>query len=428
MLFFCRAVLSVLIMFSMFQVNALLYYDLLESPDNKLVLILGETHDKAKESEIIKLSYLVFLRTLKDNPKRAPFPLIVETPEQIEAGGITCLSQNITHLLRPRVQAECRMRVIPYDPRSAESSAVHIVLSELATAVIREVTTEQMSSHYNINIEQLGGFVESSHDTPGWESFRKHIKKGRIHSETIGLTLDFLKALESDATKLHELSEKYKDNAPLNSLYRAAIERFETAQKKIKLLIDTKLKNEKLAAAMYKLFVDCKTPSQRLEAYDQCMQLFGYDTDANFLECFFLDKLLSLLEKESSVGIFAGVHHATQLSKLFLELGYKRIDHKSIRLCAFPVYSLYKPSEEFGFGLQQATLRLLAHSMQNIPANCCQACYKTPDKLLSCSRCKNARYCNEECQKKDWPHHKEPCKAQAIVLPSSLEEKLRTMN
>ena len=34
---------------------------------------------------------------------------------------------------------------------------------------------------------------------------------------------------------------------------------------------------------------------------------------------------------------------------------------------------------------------------------------------LSCSRCKLVIYCNVHCQARDWPTHKDPCKAAAVA-------------
>ena len=38
----------------------------------------------------------------------------------------------------------------------------------------------------------------------------------------------------------------------------------------------------------------------------------------------------------------------------------------------------------------------------------CRVCGKQ-DELKNCSRCKSVKYCSVECQKKDWPQHKESC-------------------
>lgn len=40
----------------------------------------------------------------------------------------------------------------------------------------------------------------------------------------------------------------------------------------------------------------------------------------------------------------------------------------------------------------------------------CGACKKTPDKALSCSRCKCQVYCDRTCQRKDYKRHKFICR------------------
>lgn len=39
----------------------------------------------------------------------------------------------------------------------------------------------------------------------------------------------------------------------------------------------------------------------------------------------------------------------------------------------------------------------------------CHLCKKSNVKLLKCSKCKTTRYCSSECQKQDWPQHKQTC-------------------
>ena len=46
----------------------------------------------------------------------------------------------------------------------------------------------------------------------------------------------------------------------------------------------------------------------------------------------------------------------------------------------------------------------------------CLYCGMKSDKLQLCRQCKEARYCNQECQKKDWKSHKKSCKAKAKAL------------
>ena len=39
----------------------------------------------------------------------------------------------------------------------------------------------------------------------------------------------------------------------------------------------------------------------------------------------------------------------------------------------------------------------------------CRACKKKESKMLRCSQCKNAYYCNTGCQRSHWPTHKKVC-------------------
>ena len=41
------------------------------------------------------------------------------------------------------------------------------------------------------------------------------------------------------------------------------------------------------------------------------------------------------------------------------------------------------------------------------PQHRCSVCDETQGRKLYCSRCKTRMYCSKECQRKDWPHHKQ---------------------
>lgn len=70
------------------------------------------------------------------------------------------------------------------------------------------------------------------------------------------------------------------------------------------------------------------------------------------------------------------------------------------------------------------TLEASRPSIDSISKQCgnetCEKSYKT---LLKCSRCRLQTYCNIECQKADWPHHKKICKLKTVVEDSK-ENKL----
>ena len=62
---------------------------------------------------------------------------------------------------------------------------------------------------------------------------------------------------------------------------------------------------------------------------------------------------------------------------------------------------------------------------ENMPIKECRLCKKMSPDHLRCSRCKQAYYCNQECQKQDWASHKSYCKIKSpedeVKKPESKE-------
>ncbi len=54
----------------------------------------------------------------------------------------------------------------------------------------------------------------------------------------------------------------------------------------------------------------------------------------------------------------------------------------------------------------------------------CQNCCKF-SAFLQCSKCRHARYCDEKCQKIDWPLHQQFCPLLAVLVRQSPEEAQR---
>uniref|UniRef100_A0A6I8NTC0 [histone H3]-lysine(4) N-trimethyltransferase n=1 Tax=Ornithorhynchus anatinus TaxID=9258 RepID=A0A6I8NTC0_ORNAN len=51
----------------------------------------------------------------------------------------------------------------------------------------------------------------------------------------------------------------------------------------------------------------------------------------------------------------------------------------------------------------------------NERGNHCDYCFSRKEGLSKCGRCKQAFYCNVECQKEDWPTHKLECSAMCVL-------------
>lgn len=64
--------------------------------------------------------------------------------------------------------------------------------------------------------------------------------------------------------------------------------------------------------------------------------------------------------------------------------------------------------EELETAVQKRNNDLLGYS--------CEACKSTSSKLLKCQACKKVHYCDQVCQRNDWPTHEAACVREKIVL------------
>ncbi|XP_015263934.1 PREDICTED: histone-lysine N-methyltransferase SMYD3, partial [Gekko japonicus] len=55
----------------------------------------------------------------------------------------------------------------------------------------------------------------------------------------------------------------------------------------------------------------------------------------------------------------------------------------------------------------------------------CEHCLRRKDRLLRCSQCKIARYCNIQCQKEAWQDHKRECKCIKNIDPNFPPDSVR---
>ena len=49
---------------------------------------------------------------------------------------------------------------------------------------------------------------------------------------------------------------------------------------------------------------------------------------------------------------------------------------------------------------------------RNVARTCCIGCGKT-EQLQVCAKCRTAKFCSRECQRRMWPAHKQACNAWA---------------
>ena len=67
---------------------------------------------------------------------------------------------------------------------------------------------------------------------------------------------------------------------------------------------------------------------------------------------------------------------------------------------------------------------VLGNNVRNL---CCDFCFSRFEDLQRCSKCKFARYCNRECQKRAWKDHKVECERVVRVSPNVPTDLVRLM-
>ncbi|KAJ8393052.1 hypothetical protein AAFF_G00069560 [Aldrovandia affinis] len=62
---------------------------------------------------------------------------------------------------------------------------------------------------------------------------------------------------------------------------------------------------------------------------------------------------------------------------------------------------------------------------KRVMKSACENCFSRKDKLLRCSQCKIAHYCDTSCQKQSWPEHKEECQRLKRLHPTIPTDSVR---
>ena len=405
-----RTTCTLMFAFLFIQMDALMSYSLLENADHKTLLILGEDHKMSHE--ILTTTFMGFLETIKMSTHTRPLACIVELPENEPLESMSLFSTNIKKILDADRLGTHRIKAIRYDERSDESSAIHIIIDHITEAIMIGVSLADLHRHYKTSETTASTSAESlsALGASSWEQLRKSIQRGQVQARTFLLTHTYLKVLDNELAKLAHLIEHHKDNKELAAVLGTAYQTFVQAHKKIHELLSKSPKNALLSTSIMNLFSTCKSVEERLTTFDTYYFLFIRDTDQVLADIFWINKTMSLLKVEPSVCVLVGHSHALSLVPYYLNLGFKIISRENMRRDSFPLLSTTAIDPNFGLKLLTQTRAFLKPLEACSIDGCCQKCFKVPEKLLRCGRCKEKSYCGADCQKSDWQTHKLSCK------------------
>ena len=381
------------------SLNAMVSYQRLKAPDDKEVLIIGDVH-KFNDPIISKFFALFMAKIIGFNLSR-PVPFIVEYENE---GGEASIESTFSLILKLDANQKAvgaqEFEFDSFDPRGRESQVLDGLSSGLSGVITEGVSPAYLAKHYNVDIEST--YEEAPYDESLWQATAEKIKANNLVIDMPPTVEEFLIYLDANYQRLEALLSKYPENPQMLAILKEAYKRYKEASEKIKTLFKPE---DNFGSAYARSFLVCENLDERIALFGAYNKLFGTETDYLFAECLFLDRILETLSSRPCVCIVVGNAHSEPLAKNLIALGYTLLKKDSQVSFAYPLLHSFNIRGKFATTLAKEELPSFLECLSKT----CWSCSTRPEKLLVCSRCKKAQYCNAECQKKDWKKHKKNC-------------------
>lgn len=383
----------------------------LKTKDGKPILILGDNYGLT--DPILQEHADAFLLTIISNPPLSPLPFIIELKTD-NGTKPSMVAELVLALGRAQQKSSdpSPIKIIPFDPREKESAeviATSIVLSHFVTV---GASIKEIDEHYNLEHIKEKERLHTTTAKTSWKEIKRKIRNNKLLAKKPFTLKGYFAHLQANREKMEALIEKYTDNPSMQAIIKALLATYTKAEKEIPELFK-KSQEERFGFAVAKLYLATKTVEERLTLFDTCIRIFEDETDNLFADCFYLDKLLTLLKTENRICMLVGFHHAQKLSKHLQTLNCMLESELVGQTISYPLAVRFNIGPEFIAALNMAVNQLLAPlegEQKAKPKDRCWVCNEKPKKLMVCSRCKEATYCSAECQTNDWKEHKKACK------------------
>ena len=380
------------------SVDAMVAYHLIETPEGKQVLLLGEIHvmDQPKLAEFFNR----FTASILGSNLKESLPFIVEYENA--QGDAIIESQTLLQIFKiAKLHSTSALAFDYFDPRGWVSEQSDAFSTAMSDAIVKGVPAELLLKYYTQDTKE---FSSDEYDETNWAALAEKIRNNAYVKEKPLTVGKLIASLEKNLQKMTALLKKYKEQPDVFTVLEQSIKRYTGALEKIKKLFPLE---DNFGYTFCKSFLACKTLEERFKLFEDYQKLFGFDTDSCFADCLFFDKIFDTLSTKPSVCVLTGRDHSEPIKKLFLAMGCTLIKEDTQIAYFYPLISSYSIKEAFISGLIKEVPGFLDKLLVK-PATC-WSCSKKPAKLLVCSQCKKAQYCNATCQKRHWKKHKPMC-------------------
>ena len=397
------------------QLSAMVSINAFEDRAQKPIIMFGDRHniDLPIHNDLFEL----FLLRMKQKGLSQPVPFLLEADENLTDNTIASTTVNKLLEFSKSDWSTDNLDLILYEPREHQSDYLADIYLYLHDVIQPRATVKDIQKHY----QRDAPWPCDAQTANSWEITKQEIIQGMEKeafksnpSITVGVYHTYL---QSNLKKIKTLLKKYKknNNPHMVTQLTKSIETYEEAQQKIGELLSNAPETEDLTYVIMNDFTTNKTIVECMQWYDEYNKNFLEDTDYLFAECFFLDKIITILNTKPCLCLLVGQGHSIKLTQQLQKIGYthtKEANDVSFSCALWQEFgsltNLKGMIKKFKDTIILSTQLILKSLLK---PNICHNCFKAFDDILQCNRCKTAHYCSANCQKAQWKTHKKICKA-----------------
>ena len=399
-----------------FKLSAFCSFRLFKASNGKLVLIIGDLHDKERRFE---QNVTCCIDILSKEKLKQQLEILAEIPEKLPTEPFG-LAPSFARLcaLKELVESQrgSSLRFTCCDPRGCISEQLGLLRIDLIKIILEVITKEDYEKFYGPNLPY-------AQVTKPWSEVqvRELARLARYKNPCLTLpeaTLKhYLESLVKNLSHLDTILDRYREDEKVYEIfkkqYRARYdEACNTLRETFGEVFNGSSPNTDLCFILEKLHVAAQTTEDLLSTF---IVFDGYMLDSIdnlFPTAVMLDHILKRRVTQTPLCMIVGETHAVEIAQSLCSLQWECLDEAVLYQKITPVHHNIKKVPDFEVRFKQALMKIL----EPLKVPVCAACHEAKTKLMKCSQCKKTVYCNAECQRKDWAAHKLTCEKVKVKI------------
>ncbi len=392
-------------------------YRLIQGPQGKLILILGDVHQDNSAISVI-------IGALKKVQLKKPLPIVVELNEVLPYEHLVIPAGTVRALLALQKsfgkEAYAPISLSRCEPRGDMSDILQLFRKEIL-ALCRQLITDDQFIVHTRNLYQDEKIVRpalSNSKKKEWNRKKGDVLKDSFTGRGFGFTVrSYTEYLDKNLAFLQQCRDTQKKlnwYTWFDSLVKIYVETCEEIKKNLAQGDDKQPLVKRFAAEVRA----CETPEALLSWAEDWSNLYLKRADYLVLDAAMGARIADSLTDDRPLCLVIGEAHASMLAQNLEPLGFKLLEeactYHHLSMFAQNYYEEGSPeAKAFEAKLEQMMLKVLEPLM--IQVKHCAVCRKT-GQLKACARCKDVLYCGTECQATGWKEHQKVCQHVKVTI------------